>query len=55
VAVVRDGALHWQKVEIAGDMGDRLAIATGVAEGDAVVLSPSGRLVEGERVQATGP
>jgi RND family efflux transporter MFP subunit len=55
VAVVRDGAIRWQRVEIAGDMGDRLAIATGVVEGDAVVLSPSGRLTEGERVQATGP
>ena len=54
VAVVRDGAIHWQKVDITGDMGDRLAIATGVAEGDAVVLSPSGRLIEGQRVQATG-
>jgi RND family efflux transporter MFP subunit len=55
VAAVRDGAVHWQKVDIAGDLGDRLAIATGVREGDAVILSPSGRLTEGEPVQASEP
>jgi membrane fusion protein (multidrug efflux system) len=55
VVVVRDGEVRWQKVEIAGDLGDRLAIATGVDEGDAVILSPSARLTEGQRVQAGDP
>jgi RND family efflux transporter MFP subunit len=51
VAVMRDGAVHWQKVEIGGDLGDKLAIATGLSEGDAVVLTPSERLTEGLHVQ----
>lgn len=51
-ALVRDGAVHWQNVEIGGDLGDRLAIATGISDGDSVVLAPSARLTEGMRVQA---
>jgi hypothetical protein len=51
VALVRDGAVHWQTVEIGGDLGDRLAIATGLSEGDLVVLTPSERLTEGLHVQ----
>jgi RND family efflux transporter MFP subunit len=51
VAVVRDGVLHWTKVDIDADLGDRLAIATGLAEGDRVVVTPSERLAEGLRVQ----
>jgi membrane fusion protein, multidrug efflux system len=51
VALVRDGAIHWQKVEIGSDLGDRLTIAAGLAEGDSVVLTPSERLAEGMHVQ----
>jgi membrane fusion protein (multidrug efflux system) len=51
VALVRDGAVHWQTVEIGGDLGDRLSIATGLSEGDSVVLTPSERLAEGLHVQ----
>ncbi len=51
-AVVRDGAIHWTKVDIDADLGDRLAIATGLAEGDMVIVTPSERLAEGLRVQA---
>lgn len=50
-AVVRDGAVDWMKVDIDADLGDRLAIATGLAEGDLVVVTPSEKLVEGLRVQ----
>jgi RND family efflux transporter MFP subunit len=50
VAVVREGALSWKKVEIESDLGDRLAISTGLAEGDVVVAAPSDRLVEGMRI-----
>ena len=50
VAVVRDGVLTWKPVEIEGDLGDRLAISTGVSEGDAVVAAPSDRLTQGMRV-----
>jgi multidrug efflux pump subunit AcrA (membrane-fusion protein) len=52
VAVVRDGALSWEKVEIESDLGDRLAISTGLTEGDVVVAAPSDRLVEGMRISA---
>ena len=31
VALVRDGAVHWQNVEIEADLGDKLAIASGLA------------------------
>jgi multidrug efflux pump subunit AcrA (membrane-fusion protein) len=55
VAIVRDGAVHWQAVEIAGDLGDKLAIATGLTEGDVVALTPSERLTEGARVEALAP
>jgi RND family efflux transporter MFP subunit len=49
-AVVRDGALTWRKVDIERDFGDRLAISTGLAEGDEVVAAPTDRLVEGMRI-----
>jgi membrane fusion protein, multidrug efflux system len=52
VAVVHDGVLSWRPVEIEGDLGDRLAISTGIAEGDLVVAAPSDRLNEGMRVHA---
>jgi membrane fusion protein (multidrug efflux system) len=51
MALVRDAVVHWQKVEIGSDLGDRLAIATGISEGDSVVVSPSERLSEGMHVQ----
>jgi membrane fusion protein, multidrug efflux system len=52
VAVVRDGALSWRRVEIAGDLGDRLAISAGLVEGDVVVAAPSERMLEGTRIRA---
>jgi RND family efflux transporter MFP subunit len=51
-AVIANGTVHWQKVDIEADLGDRLAIATGLAEGDTVAVTPSERLLEGMRVQA---
>ena len=52
VAIVRDGALSWRRVEIAGDLGDRLAISTGLVAGDVVVAAPSERMLEGTRIRA---
>ena len=52
VAVVHDGVLSWREVDIDGDLGDRIAVSTGLAEGDEVVAAPSDRLVEGMRVVA---
>jgi RND family efflux transporter MFP subunit len=52
VALVRAGAISWRKVEIEKDLGDRVAIAAGLAEGDVLALAPSDRLFEGMRVRA---
>jgi RND family efflux transporter MFP subunit len=54
VAAVRDGEVHWQRVEVAADLGDRLALATGLSEGEAVALMPTARLGEGQRVTLKG-
>ena len=56
VAVVHEGGVHWQPVEIAADFGDRLALAGGLDEGETVAVTPSARLGEGQRVVvATAP
>jgi RND family efflux transporter MFP subunit len=52
MAVVHDGVLSWKRVEIEGDLGDKLAISTGLAEGDVVVAAPSDRMAEGMRIRA---
>jgi membrane fusion protein, multidrug efflux system len=49
--VIHDGVVHWKTVEIDGDLGDRLAIARGLAENDAVALMPTEQLVEGMQVR----
>jgi RND family efflux transporter MFP subunit len=51
-ALVRGGSISWRKVEIEKDLGDKVAIATGLADGDVLVAGPSDRLVEGMRVRA---
>ena len=51
VAVVEGGVIRWRKVQIDGDMGDRVAGASGVGEDDAVVVAPSDRLTEGLSVR----
>jgi RND family efflux transporter MFP subunit len=54
-ALVRDSAIFWRKVEIEKDLGDKVAILTGLAEGDVIVASPSDRLAEGMRVRLEDP
>jgi membrane fusion protein (multidrug efflux system) len=51
-AVVRGRALSWRTVGIEKDLGDRVAVSSGLAEGDLVVAAPSDRLGEGMRVRA---
>lgn len=51
VASIRDGVVHWVKVEIGSDLGDRLALASGVAEGELVAKTPTEQLHEGMRVE----
>jgi membrane fusion protein, multidrug efflux system len=52
VATVVSGRVAWKDVQVEGDFVDRLAIATGVALGDVVAVTPSERLVEGMTVRA---
>ena len=52
VALVREGAIAWRKVEIEKDLGDRVAISTGITDGDVLVAAPSDRLTDGMRVRA---
>jgi len=50
VAMIADGRVAWKPVVVEGDFGDRLAIATGLSEGDIVAVTPNERLVEGASV-----
>ncbi len=49
--VVRDDVLHWVKVEIETDLGDRLGLASGLSEGDLVAVNANEHLLEGMRVE----
>jgi RND family efflux transporter MFP subunit len=51
VAVVRpDQTVHLQKIEIGRDYGDRLEVASGLQEGDRVIVNPSDAAREGVKV-----
>jgi membrane fusion protein, multidrug efflux system len=50
-ALVRDGAISWRMVQIERDLGDKVALSAGLAEGDVLVAVPSDRLSEGMRVR----
>lgn len=52
VAVVEGGAVRWRAVQVEADLGDRVALASGVTPSDDVVVTPSDRLAEGMRVRA---
>jgi RND family efflux transporter MFP subunit len=47
VATVQNARIHWQPVEIAADLGDRVAIASGLTEGTVLTTTPNERLTEG--------
>jgi RND family efflux transporter MFP subunit len=55
VAAIHDGVVTWKKIEIGGDLGDRLAIATGLTDGEEVAVTPNERLVDGSRVRVEEP
>ncbi|HEX4418709.1 MAG TPA: efflux RND transporter periplasmic adaptor subunit [Kofleriaceae bacterium] len=50
VAVVEQGAIKWRDVKVDSDLGDQVAILSGLQPTDDVVVAPSGRLAEGLRV-----
>lgn len=53
VAIVDKGEIHWREVKVDADLGDQIAILSGLDEGAQVVLAPSERLTEGLKVAAT--
>ena len=55
VAVVENDAIHWKLVKIDSNMGDEVAILSGLDDKDRVVLAPSERLSEGMFVKAEAP
>jgi membrane fusion protein (multidrug efflux system) len=52
VAVVDHGAIHWRQVKVDSNLGDDVAILSGLSASDQVVVAPSERLVEGLAVSA---
>jgi RND family efflux transporter MFP subunit len=51
VAVVRpDHSVHFQKIEVGRDFGDRLEVTSGLREGDTLVVNPSDVVREGVKV-----
>ncbi len=53
--VVTDGRLRRVALETAGERGGRIAIASGLAGGEALVLGPAEGLAEGLRVEVVSP
>jgi len=54
VAEVQDDTISWKSVDIDADLGDKLALANGLADGALLVESPSDRLTDGRRVFVQG-
>jgi len=52
VAVVDHGAIHWRQVKVDSNLGDEVAILSGLSDGEQVVVAPSERLAEGLAVTA---
>jgi RND family efflux transporter MFP subunit len=50
IAIIDNGVVHWSKVEVASDLGDKLALTGGVRDGQFVAINPSEHLVDGMRV-----
>jgi RND family efflux transporter MFP subunit len=54
VAVVgADGTVHYQKVQLGRDFGDKLEVLSGLNEGDQLVVNPSDAIREGGKVKPT--
>jgi RND family efflux transporter MFP subunit len=56
VAVVRpDHTVHFQKIEVGRDYGDRLEVLSGLQEGDTIVPRPGDNIREGIKVEPLFP
>jgi multidrug efflux pump subunit AcrA (membrane-fusion protein) len=52
VAVVRsDNTVHFQKIQVGRDYGDRLEVVSGLEDGDTVIANPSDAVREGVKVK----
>jgi RND family efflux transporter MFP subunit len=54
-AVVKDHAVHIQKISVARDLGTQLEVRDGVKAGDLVILNPTVDLTDGSRVSTRAP
>ena len=53
VAVVsQDGTVHYQRLQIGRDFGDRLEVLAGLQEGQQIVVNPSDAVQDGAKVRA---
>jgi multidrug efflux pump subunit AcrA (membrane-fusion protein) len=56
VAVVRpDHTVHFQKIEVGRDYGDRLEVLSGLQEGDTIIPRPGDNVREGVKVEPLFP
>lgn len=55
MATVEHGAIRWRTVQVEADLGDRVVVASGLSAADDVVVTPSDRLTDGQRVHAEAP
>ena len=55
VALVEHGTIRWSPIAIDADLGDQVAVSSGVNLGDVVVRMPSARLTEGMKVASDEP
>jgi RND family efflux transporter MFP subunit len=56
VAVVRPNhTIHYQKLELARDFGDRVEVISGLNDGDQLVVNPSDDIREGVTVRVLQP
>ena len=51
VFVIDNNAARERRVKLGQDLGDRVEIVEGIAVGDRVAVSRTGKLVEGSRVR----
>jgi RND family efflux transporter MFP subunit len=51
VAVVKNGTVHLQSIQVARDFGTEVEVRDGIAAGDTVVLNPPVELADGGKVQ----
>ena len=50
-----DHTVHFQKIEVGRDYGDRLEVLSGLQEGDTIVPRPGDNIREGVKVEPLFP